>query len=134
MTAQSAAAVHQLQQQYACTSTRLALSAVVPQLLPERHAERFGRVAVWNSDATAGSADEIDVTLTPLSFVAGCTIEATLGSLSLHLIKETWTLREEGGVSNFCHAFIAEAHAMARAHIRARGGNASLKYRLTQVP
>ncbi|KAL1504008.1 hypothetical protein AB1Y20_010423 [Prymnesium parvum] len=76
--------------------------------------------------------DGVEVTLTPLSFVAGCTIEAMLGSLSLHLIKETWTLREEGGVGNFCHAFIAEAHTIARAHIRARGGNASLKYQFTQ--
>lgn len=42
------------------------------------------------------------------------------------------TLREEGGVGNFCHAFIAEAHTIARAHIRARGGNACLKYRFTQ--
>ena len=60
-------------------------------------------------------------------------VESSLGQLCLHSIKETWTLREEGGVTNFCHSFIAEAQALARAHVAARGGNAALMYRLTQV-
>ena len=34
---------------------------------------------------------------------------------------------------NFTHSFIAEAQALARAHVAARGGNAALMYRLTQV-
>ena len=40
---------------------------------------------------------------------------------------------QEGGVTNFCHSFVAEAQALARAHVAARGGNAALMYRLTQV-
>ena len=60
-------------------------------------------------------------------------MEHCLGPLCLHFIKETWTLREEGGVCNFTHSFIAEAQALARAHVAARGGNAALMYRLTQV-
>ena len=60
-------------------------------------------------------------------------VEHCLGPLCLHFIKETWTLREEGGVCNFTHSFIAEAQALARAHVAARGGNAALMYRLTQV-
>ena len=81
----------------------------------------------------AAAADASDVQLTPLSFVPGAEVEHGLGPLCLHFIKETWTLREEGGVCNFCHSFIAEAQALARAHVAARGGNAALMYRLTQV-
>ena len=81
----------------------------------------------------AAAADASDVQLTPLSFVPGAEVEQTLGPLCLHFIKETWTLREEGGVCNFTHSFIAEAQALARAHVAARGGNAALMYRLTQV-
>ena len=80
----------------------------------------------------AATDEESEVRLTPLSFVPGCEVDGLLGTLCLHFIKETWSLREEGGISNFCHSFIAEAHSMARAHICARGGNAALKYRFNQ--
>ena len=38
-----------------------------------------------------------------------------------------------GGVVPTCNTRIAEAQALARAHVAARGGNAALMYRLTQV-
>ena len=81
----------------------------------------------------AARGDDAELNLSPLSFVPGLAIEATLGPLCLHLIKETWTLREEGGIGSFSHAFVSEAHALARAHTCARGGNAVLKYRFTQL-
>jgi len=77
---------------------------------------------------TATPSESFEVQLVPLSFVPGAITLGVLGPLSLHLIKETWTLREEGGVANFCHAFVAETHALARAHIAARGGNAALNF------
>jgi hypothetical protein len=86
-------------------------------------------VAGGPTGATGGAqAEELEVQLVPLSFVPGCVTLGVLGPLSLHLIKETWTLREEGGVANFCHAFVAETHAFARAHVAARGGNAALSF------
>ncbi|KAB1254402.1 C2 domain-containing protein 5 [Camelus dromedarius] len=40
--------------------------------------------------------------------------------------------REEGGVSGFLHAFIAEVFAMVRAHVAALGGNAVVSYIMKQ--
>jgi hypothetical protein len=87
-----------------------------------------GPAASAPAGGSGGRAEELEVQLVPLSFVPGCVTLGVLGPLSLHLIKETWTLREEGGVANFCHAFVAETHAFARAHIAARGGNAALSF------
>ena len=107
----------------------------------------------------AAAADASDVQLTQLSFVPGAEVEhclhcaprpalpsalpsaevehcpqcASARSACTSIIKETWTLREEGGVCNFTHSFIAVAQALARAHVAARGGNAALMYQLTQV-
>ena len=44
-----------------------------------------------------GAGEDAEVQLVPLSFVPGSVTVGVLGPLSLHLIKETWTLREEGG-------------------------------------
>lgn len=87
-----------------------------------------GPAAAAPAGGSGGRAEELEVQLVPLSFVPGSVTVGVLGPLSLHLIKETWTLREEGGVANFCHAFVAETHAFARAHIAARGGNAALSF------
>ncbi len=80
----------------------------------------------------AAEGDRSGVLLSPLSFVPGEHLVSHLGPLALHFIKESWTLREEGGIGSFCHAFVAEAQALARAHIAARGGNAALKTRFSQ--
>ena len=47
-----------------------------------------------------------------------------LGHFSLYLIKESTALREAGGLPAFMHTFLAEAFALARAHVRSRNGNA----------
>lgn len=75
-------------------------------------------------------ADPEFVEITPLTHVPASLVEAYLGRLQLHLIKETWSYREQGGLSAFAHTFVSEAHAMARAHVAARGGNALLSFRL----
>ncbi len=54
-----------------------------------------------------------------------------LGNLNLYLIKESSTLRT-GEFPLFIQGFLLEIHALCRAHVVARGGNALLSYRITQ--
>uniref|UniRef100_A0A8C6R7S8 C2 domain-containing protein 5 n=1 Tax=Nannospalax galili TaxID=1026970 RepID=A0A8C6R7S8_NANGA len=72
------------------------------------------------------------VKMTPLSFVPGAKITKYLGIINMFFIRETTSLREEGGVSGFLHAFIAEVFAMVRAHVAALGGNAVVSYIMKQ--
>ncbi|XP_069867856.1 C2 domain-containing protein 5 isoform X8 [Dipodomys merriami] len=72
------------------------------------------------------------VRMTPLSFIPGARITKYLGIINMFFIRETTSLREEGGVSGFLHAFIAEVFAMVRAHVAALGGNAVVSYIMKQ--
>ncbi|XP_068256753.1 C2 domain-containing protein 5 isoform X4 [Nyctibius grandis] len=72
------------------------------------------------------------VKMTPLSFLPGAKITRYLGIINMFFIRETTSLREEGGVSGFLHAFIAEVFAMVRAHVAALGGNAVVSYIMKQ--
>ncbi|XP_066489401.1 C2 domain-containing protein 5 isoform X7 [Tiliqua scincoides] len=72
------------------------------------------------------------VKMTPLSFIPGAKISKYLGIINMFFIRETTSLREEGGVSGFLHAFIAEVFAMVRAHVAALGGNAVVSYIMKQ--
>ncbi|XP_055508819.1 C2 domain-containing protein 5 isoform X6 [Leucoraja erinacea] len=72
------------------------------------------------------------VEMTPLSFIPGAKITKYLGIINMFFIRETTSLREEGGVSGFLHAFIAEVFAMVRAHVAALGGNAVVSYIMKQ--
>ncbi|XP_073477549.1 C2 domain-containing protein 5 isoform X12 [Aquarana catesbeiana] len=72
------------------------------------------------------------VKMTPLSFIPGAKITKYLGIINMFLIRETTSLREEGGVSGFLHAFICEVFAMVRAHVAALGGNAVVSYIMKQ--
>ncbi|XP_052031194.1 C2 domain-containing protein 5 isoform X6 [Apodemus sylvaticus] len=72
------------------------------------------------------------VKMTPLSFIPGARITKYLGIINMFFIRETTSLREEGGVSGFLHAFIAEVFAMVRAHVAALGGNAVVSYIMKQ--
>ncbi|XP_031452998.1 C2 domain-containing protein 5 isoform X3 [Phasianus colchicus] len=72
------------------------------------------------------------VKMTPLSFIPRAKITKYLGIINMFFIRETTSLREEGGVSGFLHAFIAEVFAMVRAHVAALGGNAVVSYIMKQ--
>ncbi|XP_069618891.1 C2 domain-containing protein 5 isoform X1 [Ranitomeya imitator] len=72
------------------------------------------------------------VKMTPLSFIPGAKITKYLGIINMFFIRETTSLREEGGVSGFLHAFICEVFAMVRAHVAALGGNAVVSYIMKQ--
>ncbi|XP_059362873.1 C2 domain-containing protein 5 isoform X8 [Carassius carassius] len=72
------------------------------------------------------------VKMTPLSFIPGAKIIKYLGIINMFFIRETSSLREEGGVSGFLHTFIAEVFAMVRAHVAALGGNAVVSYSMKE--
>ncbi|XP_053533777.1 C2 domain-containing protein 5 isoform X5 [Ictalurus punctatus] len=72
------------------------------------------------------------VKMTPLSFIPGTKIIKYLGIINMFFIRETSSLREEGGVSGFLHSFIAEVFAMVRAHVAALGGNAVVSYSMKE--
>ncbi|XP_061415894.1 C2 domain-containing protein 5 isoform X5 [Lethenteron reissneri] len=72
------------------------------------------------------------VEMTPLSFLPGCRITKYLGIINVFFIRETTSLREEGGASGFLHTFIAEVFAMVRAHVASLGGNAVVSYRMRE--
>ncbi len=71
------------------------------------------------------------VQLIPLSVVPGMAVEEHHGPVTVHLIKEIKS-REAGGLAIFAHRFMAEAHAVARAHVASRGGNALLSYSVNE--
>ncbi|CAH0562674.1 unnamed protein product [Brassicogethes aeneus] len=72
------------------------------------------------------------VDITPLSYVPGGKIERYLGNLNFFFIRETTSIREEGGLSGFIHSFMTEVLAIVRAHVTALGGNALVAYFMTE--
>lgn len=72
------------------------------------------------------------VDITPLSYIPGIPIERYLGNLNFFFIRESTSIKEFGGMSGFVQSFIADALAIARAHVVALGGNALLSYFLNE--
>ncbi|XP_066152809.1 C2 domain-containing protein 5 isoform X3 [Euwallacea fornicatus] len=72
------------------------------------------------------------VDITPLSYVPGGHIEQYLGNLNFFFIRETTSIREEGGLSGFVHSFITEILAIVRSHVTALGGNALVAFFMTE--
>lgn len=96
-------------------------------------ASPLGEGPLRNRPAAAlGIPTVIVVKMTPLSFIPGAKITKYLGIINMFFIRETTSLREEGGVSGFLHAFICEVFAMVRAHVAALGGNAVVSYIMKQ--
>ncbi|XP_078091426.1 C2 domain-containing protein 5 isoform X5 [Mustelus asterias] len=93
--------------------------------LAEAHTRHRSPISCTTSTVTV-------VEMTPLSFIPGAKIAKYLGIINMFFIRETTSLREEGGVSGFLHAFIAEVFAMVRAHVAALGGNAVVSYIMKQ--
>nr|XP_033807149.1 C2 domain-containing protein 5 isoform X9 [Geotrypetes seraphini] len=93
--------------------------------LAEGHARHHSVTTCTSSTVTV-------VKMTPLSFIPGAKITKYLGIINMFFIRETTSLREEGGVSGFLHAFICEVFAMVRAHVAALGGNAVVSYIMKQ--
>ncbi|XP_033997230.1 C2 domain-containing protein 5 isoform X11 [Trematomus bernacchii] len=91
-----------------------------------------GRSRSLRSTRSFGSSSVAVVKMTPLSFLPGTRIIKYLGIINMFFIRETTSLREEGGVSGFLHSFIGEVFAMVRAHVAALGGNAVVSYSMKE--
>ena len=73
------------------------------------------------------------VDITPLSYVPGGKIDKYLGNLNFFFIRESTSVRENGGISGFVHSFITEVLAVIRAHVTALGGNAMVAFYMTEL-
>ncbi|XP_018327018.1 C2 domain-containing protein 5 isoform X4 [Agrilus planipennis] len=72
------------------------------------------------------------VDITPLSYVPGGKIDKYLGNLNFFFIRETTSIREEGGLSGFIHSFATEVLTIVRAHVTALGGNAMVAFYMNE--
>ncbi|XP_039231753.1 C2 domain-containing protein 5 isoform X3 [Drosophila yakuba] len=77
--------------------------------------------------------DRYGVDVTPLSFIPGGRIDKYLGNLNFFFIRESTSIRENGGISGFVHGFITELLAVVRAHIASLGGNAMVSFYITEL-
>uniref|UniRef100_A0A7N6FLB7 C2 domain-containing protein 5 n=1 Tax=Anabas testudineus TaxID=64144 RepID=A0A7N6FLB7_ANATE len=91
-----------------------------------------GRSRSLRSNRSFGGSSVPVVKMTPVSFLPGTRIIKYLGIINMFFIRETTSLREEGGVSGFLHSFIADVFAMVRAHVAALGGNAVVSYSMKE--
>ncbi|XP_078345819.1 C2 domain-containing protein 5-like isoform X2 [Oculina patagonica] len=73
------------------------------------------------------------VEVTSMSYLPNTQIECYLGNINLFLIRESHTVRENGGLNVFMQTFLAEAQAVLRAHVLAIGGNALVSYQLNEI-
>jgi hypothetical protein len=91
-----------------------------------------GGSASLSQSVRGGGSDKFyhHVTITPLAYIPGCRIRKYLGQINLHFIRESWTVKENGGLGNFYHEMLMHAQSVCRAHIVAQGGNALTSFRL----
>lgn len=71
--------------------------------------------------------------LTPLCYVPGGKIDKYLGNLDFFFIRESTSVKENGGISGFVHSFITEVLAIVRANVTALGGNAMVSFFMTEM-
>uniref|UniRef100_A0A6B2EF72 Putative ca2+-dependent phospholipid-binding protein n=1 Tax=Phlebotomus kandelakii TaxID=1109342 RepID=A0A6B2EF72_9DIPT len=77
--------------------------------------------------------DRYGVDVTPLSYVPGGRIDKYLGNLNFFFIRESTSIRENGGICGFVHGFVTELLAVVRAHVTALGGNAIVSFYMTEL-
>lgn len=70
--------------------------------------------------------------ITPLSRIPGAIVRQHMGNISVYLVKETTSLRDQGGLAGFLQTFACEIQAVARAQVLSRGANALLAYRIQE--
>ncbi|XP_041367156.1 C2 domain-containing protein 5-like [Gigantopelta aegis] len=72
----------------------------------------------------------VELSLQPV--VTGGQIDKYLGNYNFFFIRESTSLREEGGLGGLMQRFIAEILAVVRGNVISLGGNALVAYRMTQ--
>ncbi|XP_074605464.1 C2 domain-containing protein 5 isoform X3 [Brevipalpus obovatus] len=85
----------------------------------------------------SGSGNELAnqsnfIELTPLSYIPGAHIQKYLGNLDFFFIRETTSVRENGGLNGFILSFLSEVYAIVRAHVASLSGNAMVSLHLNQ--
>ncbi|XP_077286731.1 C2 domain-containing protein 5 [Arctopsyche grandis] len=73
------------------------------------------------------------VVMTPLATIPGGRILNYLGNLDFIFVRESTSVREQGGLSGFLHTFITEVLTVVRAHVTALGGNAIVAFYMTEL-
>lgn len=82
--------------------------------------------------ASSSSSINSSIDITSLSYIPGAREYHYLGNLSFSFVRETSSVRENGGLNGFIHCFLMEVYAIVRAHVSALGGNAFLSFRMQQ--
>jgi hypothetical protein len=72
------------------------------------------------------------VQITPMSFIPGTHLLKFMGRINLHLVKESFTVREQGNLAGFTHRFLNEINAIVKAHVASLGANALLSYKIEE--
>lgn len=72
------------------------------------------------------------VQITPMSFIPGTHLVKFIGRINIHLVKESFTVREQGNLAGFTHRFLNEINAIVKAHVASLGANALLSYKIEE--
>jgi hypothetical protein len=83
-----------------------------------------------DTDLLAFTKNHIEITT--LSYVPNARIDSYLGHINLFLIRESTSVKENGGLNGFMHTFISEVLSMTRAHVLSLGGNALVSFKITE--
>jgi len=67
-----------------------------------------------------------------MQFIPQATVEKYAGRINVHFVKESFSIREDGGMDIFTHTFLAEANSVVRAHVSSVGGNAVVSYKIDE--
>lgn len=71
----------------------------------------FFRYCEWIYSLQASLRERYGVEISPLTYIPGGRIDKYLGNLNFFFIRESTSIRENGGISGFVHNFITEVSA-----------------------
>ncbi|XP_031621264.1 C2 domain-containing protein 5 isoform X3 [Contarinia nasturtii] len=100
--------------------------------LEEEHVTDLSNNQSFSTQA-ASLRERYGVDITPLTYIPGGRIDKYLGNLNFFFIRESTSIRENGGISGFVHNFITELLAVVRAHVTALGGNAMVSFYMSEL-
>lgn len=108
------------------SSSSTTATAVATTMAPPSTLERSG--GLGRSGALQPPQQTNGVIITPMSHIPGHQIEQTLGYVNIHLIRESFSLRDELGIEGFATDFLLDVLAILRAHVASLQGNALLSF------
>lgn len=78
----------------------------------------FPLLRYWLYSLQASLRERYGVDITPLTYIPGGRIDKYLGNLNFFFIRESTSIRENGGISGFVHNFITEVKKKLRCQWR----------------